>query len=265
LTGIKETAFRIDMTTQEKFDAICWIWIAIALLLFPKLLKITQPYGKHAKGNWGPLISNRIGWLMMELPALLVFTYFVSAAPNWYNNLVLAAIALWGIHYIHRALIFPFRINANGKKIPVVIVVLAILFNSVNGFINGYWLSHFATEVTLNPFVDVRLFIGVLVFLTGFSINQYHDRLLIVLRKGKNAGYQIPYGGLFRFVSCPNFLGEIITWMGFLMVTFSLPALAFLVWTLVNLVPRALDHHKWYRREFADYPASRKAIFPFLW
>ncbi len=31
-----------------------------------------------------------------------------------------------------------------------------------------------------------------------------------------------------------------------------------------NLIPRALDHHKWYRKEFSDYPANRKAVFPFL-
>jgi steroid 5-alpha reductase family enzyme len=102
------------------------------------------------------------------------------------------------------------------------------------------------------------------VFLIGFIINQYHDYILINLRKGENTGYKIPYGGLFRFVSCPNFLGEIITWLGFFIVTQSLPALAFFVWTLVNLVPRALDHHKWYRSQFADYPAKRKAVIPFL-
>jgi 3-oxo-5-alpha-steroid 4-dehydrogenase 1 len=43
-----------------------------------------------------------------------------------------------------------------------------------------------------------------------------------------------------------------------------LPALAFLVWTLANLIPRALDHHKWYRSEFPDYPSKRKAVLPFL-
>lgn len=119
-----------------------------------------------------------------------------------------------------------------------------LLFNTVNGFINGYWLSHFAPEDKIDMTTDARLIAGALVFIAGFLINQYHDQLLISLRKGKTIGYQIPFGGLFRFVSCPNYLGEIISWLGFFIVTLSLPALAFLVWTMVNLIPRALDHQK---------------------
>jgi hypothetical protein len=36
------------------------------------------------------------------------------------------------------------------------------------------------------------------------------------------------------------------------------------VWTAANLVPRAVAHHRWYRERFADYPAERKALVPFL-
>jgi 3-oxo-5-alpha-steroid 4-dehydrogenase 1 len=32
----------------------------------------------------------------------------------------------------------------------------------------------------------------------------------------------------------------------------------------VNLIPRALDHHRWYAEEFEDYPERRKALIPFL-
>ena len=147
---------------------------------------------------------------------------------------------------------------------PVVIMFSAIFFNMVNGFINGYWLAKYIPEDKIEFSTDLRLVIGATVFIIGFIINQYHDQVLISLRKGKSTGYQIPYGGLFKFVSCPNFLGEIITWLGFFIVSLSLPAMAFLIWTMVNLIPRALDHHKWYKSEFTDYPEKRKAIFPFL-
>jgi steroid 5-alpha reductase family enzyme len=140
----------------------------------------------------------------------------------------------------------------------------AIFFNFVNGFINGYWLAYFAHEVENDNLTNARLIIGAVVFVSGFVINQYHDKLLIQLRKGSSSGYKIPYGGLFKYVSCPNFLGEIITWLGFFIVTAGLPAFAFFVWTMANLIPRAIDHHKWYKSEFADYPAKRKAVFPFL-
>lgn len=252
------------MISHEKFNLLCWAWIAIALVTFLFLLKITQPYGRHSKNNWGPMINNKLGWLLMELPALLVFAYFLSFTPNLYNKLVLVAASLWGLHYIQRSIIFPFRLNTKGKKMPVVIMIFAILFNTVNGYLNGYWLANFVPETGADNLTDARLLLGAIVFLSGFAINQYHDRLLIKLRKGNSTGYKIPYGGLFKYVSCPNFLGEIISWIGFSIVTLGLPALAFLVWTIANLIPRGLDHHKWYNREFSDYPQNRKAIIPYL-
>ncbi len=252
------------MISHEIFNLICWIWIGAAIVTFIVLLNIQQPYGRHTTKNWGPMINNRLGWLIMELPALLVFGAFAIFTTNWQSMLVITAIALWVLHYFNRAIVFPFRLKTQGKKMPVVIMSSAIFFNLVNGFINGYWIAWFAPEITVDFSTIVRITAGAIVFLFGFIINQYHDNLLINLRKGGESGYKIPHGGLFRFVSCPNFLGEIISWLGFLMVTLSLPALAFFVWTMANLVPRAIDHHKWYRSQFADYPANRKAVFPFL-
>lgn len=252
------------MITHETFNLICWLWIAIAVILFPVLLKVPQPYGKHSKNNWGPMIGNKPGWFIMELPALAVFGYFLSFYTGLFNTLVLTAVLLWGLHYFHRVFIFPLQIKTSGKKIPVVIVLFAIFFNTINGFLNGYWLAYFAPEFTSGLFIDHRITTGVIIFLTGFFINKYHDMLLIRLRRSSVNGYKIPFGGLFNYVSCPNFFGELISWTGFLIVTFSLPALSFLVWSFVNLTARALDHHKWYRKEFADYPDNRKAIFPKL-
>jgi steroid 5-alpha reductase family enzyme len=95
-------------------------------------------------------------------------------------------------------------------------------------------------------------------------INIQSDNILIRLRKSTELGYQIPKGGFFRFVSCPNFFGEIIEWTGFAIMAWSLPALSFAIWTFINLVPRGVDHHKWYKRKFGDYPKERKAVLPFL-
>ena len=48
----------------------------------------------------------------------------------------------------------------------------------------------------------------------NFFIENNLDNKLISLRKEK-MGYKIPNGKLFNFVSCPNYLGEIIEWFGF--------------------------------------------------
>ena len=37
------------------------------------------------------------------------------------------------------------------------------------------------------------------------------------------------------------------------------------VWTFANLAPRARSHHAWYHASFAEYPAERKALVPWIW
>jgi 3-oxo-5-alpha-steroid 4-dehydrogenase 1 len=88
--------------------------------------------------------------------------------------------------------------------------------------------------------------------------------VLRALRKPGETGYAIPYGGLYRWVSCPNYFGELLEWIGFAIAAWTLPALAFAVFTFANLFPRALSHHRWYREKFVDYPADRKAMLPLI-
>jgi protein-S-isoprenylcysteine O-methyltransferase Ste14 len=86
------------------------------------------------------------------------------------------------------------------------------------------------------------------------------------LARLRNAGegYQIPHGLGYRWVSCPNYLGEIIQWIGWAVATWSLAGWIFAIWTMANLVPRAIAHHRWYRATFAGYPPGRRALIPYL-
>jgi steroid 5-alpha reductase family enzyme len=95
-------------------------------------------------------------------------------------------------------------------------------------------------------------------------INIKSDDILFALRDDGSTGYKIPSGGLFEKVSCPNYLGEIIEWTGWAIATWSLAGATFAIWTVCNLAPRALAHHKWYKEEFEEYPENRKALVPFL-
>ncbi len=65
-------------------------------------------------------------------------------------------------------------------------------------------------------------------------------------------------------MSCPNYLGEMMEWGGWTLACWNLGALAFLVWTVANLAPRAIKTHRWYRDRFSDYPPKRKALLPFI-
>jgi protein-S-isoprenylcysteine O-methyltransferase Ste14 len=249
---------------RENFDLIVKIWIAVAILLFPVLLMVTAPYGRHTRKDWGPMIPNRLGWIIMELPSLIMFSVFFLLGPNAISIPMLFFFLLYAIHYTNRSLVFPLRTRTSRKQMPLLIAFLAIVFNLVNGFLNGYYFGTINAAYPLEWLYDARFIAGSILFVIGMGINMRSDNILLNLRKQSLNGYSIPRGGLFRYISCPNFFGEILEWTGFAIMTWSPAALAFAIWTLVNLIPRALDHHKWYRSEFADYPPKRRAIIPFI-
>ena len=248
--------------SENLFTILVLIWIGVALVTFPFLLKIRTPYGRHTTKGWGPMIDNKLGWFIMEFPTLALFVYFYLTGPLEKDIYKWIIFSVFALHYVNRIFIFPFRTRTKNKKMPLIIALSAVFFNLVNGSINGYWLGWFA-----EPYYQIALlhFIpGIIIFITGFSINQYADNKLINLRKKGDTGYYIPKGGLFNYISCPNFFGEIIEWTGFAIMAWSLPAFSFMIWTMANLIPRAINHHQWYKEKFDNYPDKRKAIIPYV-
>lgn len=198
----------------------------------------------------------------MELPALVVAPVLYLIGTGEKNIPMDFFMFLWVFHYVNRTLVFPLRTKTTGKKIPLLIVLSAILFNCINGFFNGYYFGYMSPFYESHWYYDSRFIIGFILFVTGLIINWTADNQLIKIRRSSTDGYKIPYGGLFDYISCPNHFGEILEWTGFAILTWSLPGVSFAVWTMVNLIPRALDHHRWYKKQFPDYPSSRKAVIP---
>ena len=244
------------------YREILWGWIALAVIVFLALQKIAAPYGRHFRGSDRLTVLNHLGWLLMELPAVLVFGWFFvrGAAEIAFVNWLF--FIFWQVHYLNRSLFFPFRLKNKGKRVRVVIVFSALFFNCVNGFLNGHYLGAIAPAYPFTWLTDSRFIAGVALFVLGMAINWRADAVLLALRK--TGEYRIPKGGLFRYVSCPNYFGEMVEWLGFAIMTWALPAFAFFLWTAANLIPRAQQHHRWYRQQFENYPASRKALIPFV-
>ncbi len=245
--------------SSETFFQVCQFWAGIAILTFILLQFVKAPYGRHIKKGWGPEISNKWGWILMEAPSFFIILYFfVSSDQSSYASLLSL---LWLIHYANRTFVFPMRIRTKGKKMPLVIVLSAVFFNLINAGLNGYFLAHFESYTTAN-YSSWNFLVGILLFFGGAWINQKSDTLLIGLRKPGEVGYKIPKGFLFNYISCPNHFGELIQWGGFALMALNCPATTFFLWTAANLIPRAMNHHKWYKKTFDEYPESRKAIIP---
>ena len=228
------------------------------------LLWVSAPYGRHTRGGWGPTVPNRVGWILMELPVCVGFAGIYLLGTHRFETVPLVLLLVWQLHYFHRTFIFPFRLRAKGKRMPFAIPAIAIVFNSLNAYVNARWISHIGTY-GIEWLSDPRFVIGTLVFLTGLAINLHADTVLIHLRKPGETGYKIPKGGLYRYITCPNYFGEILEWIGWAILTWSLAGAAFAVYTIANLAPRAFTNHRWYLEKFGDeYPKERKALVPFL-
>lgn len=249
------------MDESSVHTILVWIQLMLAVPTALALLVRTAPYGRYRRSGWGPTISSRWGWVLMESPAAVGFLVIYLLGDLKLHAAPLLFLAMWQSHYLFRTFVMPLRMGRAGQRMPLVIPLMGFAFNCLNAYINARWISHLHAYDD-SWLLDPRFLAGVAIFFVGMAINRRSDRVLLALRKPGETGYHIPRGGLYRWVSCPNYLGEIIEWTGYAIATWSLAGSAFAVYTVANLAPRALSHHAWYRSHFSDYPSERKSLIP---
>ena len=86
----------------------------------------------------------------------------------------------------------------------------------------------------------------------------------IYFKDNEKKHYHLPTGGLYNYVSSPNYLGEIIEWTGWAIATWSLPGLLFSLGAIGCIGVRALHTHRWYEKNFENMPKDRKALIPYI-
>lgn len=254
----------LDLLTA-RFDLVLAVWIGTAVLTFAALFFVTAPYGRHARSGWGPKIPERLGWMLMELPSPVLFGLLFALGSHNTGPVAWILLVAWIAHYGYRAFVFPFTLRVRGTGMPASISIFGAFFNVVNAPLNAWWVFELSGGYPASWLTDPRFIVGAALFLGGLVANRWADAVLRGLRKPGETGYKIPQGGLYRFISCPNYFAEIVQWIGWAIATWSLPGLAFAIWSFANLAPRAIAHHRWYRETFADYPPERRALIPGVW
>jgi protein-S-isoprenylcysteine O-methyltransferase Ste14 len=235
---------------------------SFAVLVFILLFYISAPYGKFLRKGWGPSIRSKWAWMAMEFPSpVLITLFFLTINPKNLPKIIF--ILFWLAHYIHRSYIYPFTQSGRNKSYPFILVCMAFIFNCFNGFVNGYGVFHLISYNS-SWLLSWQFIAGSIVFISGFIINKIADEKLRKMRKESPVEYVLPKGWLFNYISSPHYFGEIIEWGGWAVMTWSLPGLAFFIFTFANLFPRGVSSHKWYKAKFPDYPPDRKAIIPFI-
>ncbi|XP_003462298.3 3-oxo-5-alpha-steroid 4-dehydrogenase 1 [Cavia porcellus] len=263
--GARCPASAMEPGELRMLDALAYLMGFAGCAFFLLLQRLASPYGRYASEWPGPRIPARTAWVLQELPALAwpLLECACAAAPRLDRLPNRVLLAMFVVHYVHRALIFPFLIRG-GKPTPLFTCVSAFLFCVYNGYLQSRYLSRYAVY-TEDWVTQPRFLAGCALWLTGMVVNIHSDHILRNLRKPEETGYKIPRGGLFDYVTAANYLGEIVEWCGFALASWSLQGGAFALFTFTVLYPRAEQHHRWYLEKFEDYPKSRKVIIPFLY
>ncbi|MCK5881358.1 MAG: DUF1295 domain-containing protein [Sinobacterium sp.] len=255
------------------YDFVLKIAFAYVVLIIIGGFVVSAPYGKLSKGNVGFNFSPRLGWFLMELPATLSFVFFYFQGENRFEAVPLIFLGVWLLHYGNRGFIFPLlmRVTKGAKgSFSILIVVAGWLVTTLHGYLNAVFISQLSDQFTNEWLTDPRFIIGLAVYFTGFTLNVHSDAIIRNLRSKEEVErgdkiYRIPQGGLFKYVTNPSYFSEIISFIGFAIATWSLGAVFVLAVTAANLIPRAFQTHKWYKKQFGDeYPANRKALIPFI-
>lgn len=255
--------------SAELYWSVVYAMIVLAVVVFVALQWIEAPYGIAFSRKWGPSIHNKAGWVVMELPALVVMLLIVSIPDADRNAATMVMAGLFVCHYVQRTLIFPLLMRGR-SRMPWAIVLMGAAFNSINAYLIGGWLMYLGPQTgqyTSAWFATPQFIVGAVVFVIGMGINLHSDHVIRHLRRPGETGHKIPHGGMYRYVASANYLGELIEWTGFALLTWSMAGVVFVLWTAANLVPRAAKIHARYCAEFGDEyrRLHRRRIFPFIY
>ena len=249
------------------YTTVC-VMLALAVVVFIALHRVTAGYGMMYNKKWGPAVGNRLGWLLMEAPVFVAMLLFWLLSPRRGEVAPAVMASLFLLHYFQRSFIFPLLIKGRGRM-PLTIIAMGVVFNLINAYMIGGWLFWVSPEGTYSPsWLCSPLFIlGTVIFFTGMAVNINSDHIIRSLRKPGDTRHYIPKGGMYKYVASANYFGELTEWIGYAILTWSLGGLAFAVWTFANLAPRARSIHRRYIAEFGDEYArlNRKYIIPFIY
>lgn len=246
----------------------------MAVIVFVALFFFKAGYGYLSNSNWGPKISNKTAWVLMEAPAFLFMSYYtarfaLSGTDTGNSPIVLYIMAgLFLIHYFQRSFIFPMMMRGK-STMPIAIMLMGLTFNTLNAYIIGGWLYGEAPSgmYDANWLHSPQFIIGLIIFFTGMAINLHSDHVIRNLRKPGDTRHYIPRKGLYRYVTSANYFGELTEWIGYAILTWSPAGLLFAVWTFANLGPRAKSLTEKYEAEFGEEykRLNKKHLIPFIW
>jgi very-long-chain enoyl-CoA reductase len=217
-----------------------------------------------------PMLVFPLLWILARHYASSPVTKFIypagsasASTKQWQNILTL----MFTLHFVKRELETIYVHRFGNETMPL----RNIFKNSGYYWMFAAWIAH----VTLHPQYTVpasssRRILGVGLFVICELLNMKTHMDLRNLRPAGTRIRRVPRGILFNLVSCPNYLFEILSWVGFTLASQSVASAVFTVVGAAQMTVWAIAKHRRYRKEFDGqdgremYPKNRKILIPFV-
>lgn len=231
----------------------------------------------------GPQISWKHVFVLEYLGPLLLYPLFflqpswiygseslVAAAAReapWAREVQVAALVAWTVHYAKREIETLFVHRFSHATMPL---------SNLGKNCAYYWgfaayVSFFVNHPLYTPPPPDLVYSGACLFYFMEMGNFTCHWTLRQLRPPGTRVRKIPTGGLFEYVTCPNYTYEILAWLGFNLMTRTVAGGLFMLAGAMQMFIWAGGKHRNYRKEFNGedgkplYPKSRKKLVPFLY
>ncbi|KAL2373513.1 enoyl reductase [Blastomyces gilchristii SLH14081] len=212
---------------------------------------------------FGPLLIHPI-FLMQSMRSKI----YRTPNPPQVTNYQLLFCALILLHFVKRELETAFLHRFGRATMPAVFVIRnSAHYWVLSGLNVAYWVyapTSNAASTTIesaNPFL---LYTGLALFAFGQLANLNAHIVLRNLRRPGTSERGIPRGFGFNWVTCPNYLFEVIAWVGMYLVSgLSWSVVLFIIVACAPMITWAKQKERSYRKEFGDkYKKKRFAMLP---
>lgn len=212
----------------------------------------------------GPLLLYPLFYMQ---PTLIYGDAVLTECSPWVKEVQLSACIAWCFHYAKRELETLFVHRFSHATMP-----LSNLFkNSMYYWGFAAYVAFFVNHPLYTAPPPDLVYTGMCLFYFMEIGNLSAHVTLRMLRPAGTKVRRIPRGGLFEYVSCPNYTYEIMAWFGFSLMTRTVAGILFMLAGATQMFIWAKGKHSRYRREFDGkdgrplYPPSRKRIIPFIY
>lgn len=190
-------------------------------------------------------------------------------------------LAFWLFHFTRRTLEVCF-IHILEKRMSYIETVGSPIYY----WFFAFWNSWAIDKKICQPVYIVFLLTGVIMFVFGEIGNFWYHLRLRFLRTRNTAKKErsekkkvlentntrkIPSGGLFRFIVCPHYFYEIITWIGYFFISGTLGSLIFAICSILVIMLYSNKRYKFYVEYFNGekgrpvFPNTFKRLIPFIY